>query len=196
MANATDERMGRSGNDRGPQQNAAAAGQPRGEDESRKDRAGIATMTQDDRRAFLRSEFLQQALPSPPALDGFHTCWLSTTNQYDTIARRVRLGYEPVKPSDIPGHDLATMKTGEYAGMIAVNEMLLYKIPQVVYEDMMALFHHELPNEQEEMLKANIELMAGGSLSKGMPLISEADMGDGTAELIKRRSGRAPTDWG
>ena len=34
-------------------------------------------------------EWTQSALPKVPDIPGFHLCWLSTTNSYDTIDKRI-----------------------------------------------------------------------------------------------------------
>ena len=48
------------------------------------------TTTQERRKMF--REFTQEALPSPPAKPGWHYVWLSTTNQYDPIYKRIQIG--------------------------------------------------------------------------------------------------------
>ena len=99
----------------------------------------------DERRKAWKDEWTQSALPSVPDIKGWHLCWLSTTNSYDSIDKRIRLGYVPVKAEEIPGLDSNKVKAGEHAGFISCNEMLLYKIPEDVYQDVMAHFHHEAP---------------------------------------------------
>jgi len=59
-------------------------------------------VSSEERRRMFRSEWLQEALPTPPEIPGYHLCWLSSTNQYDPIHKRMRLGYEPVKPKNYP----------------------------------------------------------------------------------------------
>jgi len=46
-----------------------------------------------------RDKWANSALPEIPAgtIPGMHLCWLSTTNTYDSIDKRMALGYEPVK---------------------------------------------------------------------------------------------------
>jgi len=44
-----------------------------------------------------------------------------------------RAGYEPIKPEDVPGWEYATLKTGDWAGFIGVNEMLAFKLPMDLY---------------------------------------------------------------
>ena len=50
-----------------------------------------------ERRKMWSEEMTQSALPKLPSMDGWHLCWLSTTNSYDSIDKRMRLGYVPVK---------------------------------------------------------------------------------------------------
>ena len=45
-------------------------------------------VSSEERRKMFRSEWLQEALPTPPEIPGFHLCWLSSTNQYDPIHHR------------------------------------------------------------------------------------------------------------
>jgi hypothetical protein len=70
-------------------------------------------VSSDERRKMFRSEWMQEALPNPPAIPGFHLCWLSTTNQYDPIHKRVRLGYTPVKAEDVKPGDIAIFEDDE-----------------------------------------------------------------------------------
>lgn len=153
-------------------------------------RGDPTAMSEDEIEEFLRNEFTTQVLPACPQIPGYHTCWLSTTNQYDTIPYRMRLGYTPVTADDVPMFRSTTVKTGEYSGMIGVNEMLLFKVPETIYQKLMRIFHHDRPNEEEERLRANLELMQGGELSKGRQLVTE--VGDGTEEMLKRGPARAP----
>lgn len=113
--------------------------------------------TTNERRKMFR-EFSQEALPTPPAIPGWHFCWLSTTNQYDPIYKRMRMGYEPVKAEDseaLKEFEHLRLKSGEYEGCIAVNEMVLFKIPQEIYQEVMEEYHHNMPLEEEERIKSN-----------------------------------------
>lgn len=122
-----------------------------------------AERTQKDGTAFsspervfnFRDEWSANALPTPPEIPGYHQCWLSTTNSYDPIHRRMRMGYEPVKADEVEGFETFKMRSGEFAGFVGCNEMMLFKIKIEVYQDMMAYFHHERPLEDEEAIKNN-----------------------------------------
>ena len=78
-------------------------------------------MTDDERLEMFRMNLYNDHLPNIPDIPGYHVCWLTTTNKSDTIQQRSRLGYELIRAEDVPGMELVTQKTGEYAGCIAVN---------------------------------------------------------------------------
>jgi len=114
-------------------------------DVSRVQEDGMALSTA-ERRRLLRQEWVQEVLPTPPGIPGFHLCWVSTTNSTDPIHKRMQLGYQPVRISEVPGFDQYKVADGsQFEGCIACNEMLLFKIPQEVYQDIMAIYHHDSP---------------------------------------------------
>lgn len=115
-------------------------------------------------------EWTQSALPKLPEMPGWHLCWLSTTNSYDSIDKRIRLGYVPVKTEEIPGFENFRVKAGEHAGFIACNEMLLFKIPMEVYQDIMLHMHHEKPMEEAEKIRVQLENLQGARDSSGRSL--------------------------
>ena len=88
-----------------------------------------------------RKTFFQSALPDLPPIPGYHVCWLTTENPRDPVHGRIRLGYEPIKAHDIPGWEHASMKTGEWAGCVGVNEMIAFKLPLHLYEAYMKEAH-------------------------------------------------------
>lgn len=123
-----------------------------------------------ERRKMLSDEWTQSALPKLPEMPGWHLCWLSTTNSYDSIDKRIRLGYVPVKTEEIPGFENYRVKAGEHAGFIACNEMLLFKIPMEVYQDIMLHMHHEKPMEESEKIRVQLEDLQGARDSSGRSL--------------------------
>lgn len=116
------------------------------------DRAGLGDlMSAEDYEALVRNEFEQTALPKPPAMPGWHLCWLTTTSQYDNIAKRQRVGYRPVRASEMPGFDPSNGQSLErFEGFITCNEMVLHKIPEAYFQQMMKYFHHTKPREDEQ----------------------------------------------
>lgn len=123
-----------------------------------------------ERRKMFSDEWTQSALPKLPEIPGWHLCWLSTTNSYDSIDKRIRLGYVPVKTEEIPGFENFRVKAGEHAGFIACNEMLLFKIPMDVYQDIMLHMHHEKPMEESEKIRVQLENLQGARDSSGRSL--------------------------
>ena len=115
----------------------------------------------DERRKMWKDEWTQSALPSVPDMKGWHLCWLSTTNSYDSIDKRIRLGYVPVKAEEVPGMENSRVKAGEHVGFVACNEMLLYKIPMEMYQDVMAHFHHDAPLEEANKIRLQAEQQVG-----------------------------------
>ena len=110
-----------------------------------------------ERRRLLRQEWVQEVLPTPPKIPGFHCCWLSTTNSTDPVFKRIQRGYVPVKASEVPGFGTQfTVSGGEFDGCIACNEMLLFKVDEQLYKDLMTIYHHDMPMEQEAAIRDTI----------------------------------------
>lgn len=143
----------------------------------------------DERLTEFRKQFYQSVLPDLPKIPGWHVCWLTTSNPGDSIQRRTRLGYEPIKADEIPGWNYASIKTGTYEGCIGVNEMVAFKLPIELYEAFMRESHHLQPLAEEGKLTAAVDtmkqMMAASAKSgmKGIKIIAE----DGYADL-----GQAP----
>jgi hypothetical protein len=87
-----------------------------------------------------------------------------------------------VKVSEIPGFSEYKVTQGEFEGCVACNEMLLFKIPEDLYQDIMRYFHYELPLEEEEMLKANAENAVEGQDNNGR----ELGVVEGYDNIVKR----------
>jgi hypothetical protein len=124
-----------------------------------------------ERRKMWSDEWTQSALPKVPDIPGWHLCWLSTTNAYDTIDKRIRLGYVPVMAEELPGFQNYKVKAGEHIGQISCNEMLLFKLPMEVYQDLMREWHYERPREEEEKIRVQVENLQGARDSNGKSLV-------------------------
>lgn len=136
---------------------ATVRGDRAGADADRQDKTGTS-LSPSERRQMLRQDWAQEILPKIPDIPGFHLCWVTTTNSADPIYRRMQRGYQPVKASDIPGFgEQFAIREGEFQGCIACNEMLLFKIPNELYEDLMMIFHHDIPLEQEQSIKERMQ---------------------------------------
>jgi len=107
-----------------------------------------------------RDKWQNSALPDIPAgtVPGMHLCWLSTTNSYDSIDKRMALGYEPVKAAELgKGFEgLGKMNSGKFEGCISCNEMVLFKLPEDVYQEVMRMLHLEDPLEHQRNITAQV----------------------------------------
>lgn len=136
-------------------------------------------ISEDDRLEMFRSQLFNDALPDLPEVPGYHMCWLTTQNPRDPIHRRMQLGYEPVRPEEVPGMAHASIKTGEYAGMIGVNEMIAFKLPMSLYEKFMQEAHHDAPLREEDKLAEVAEMMREQAERAGATMYE----GDGMSEM-------------
>jgi hypothetical protein len=137
-------------------------------------------ISEDDRLAMFRMQLYNDALPNIPDIPGYHVCWLTTTNNGDTIQHRLRLGYELIRAEDAPGMELVTMQTGEYAGCVAVKEMIAAKLPLSLYYRYMQEAHHDAPMREENKLEETAQLMREqAERSGGRLVVDEDDMRGG-----------------
>ena len=136
-------------------------------------------VTDDDRLEMFRAQLFNDALPDLPDMPGYHMCWLTTTNPRDPIHRRIQLGYEPIKATDVPGMEFASVKTGEWAGLIGVNEMIAFKLPETLYQRFMQEAHHDAPLREENKLAETAEIMRQQAEGSGSTLFE----GDGMMEM-------------
>ena len=127
------------------------------------------------RKEDFRSLFRQEVLPKLPPIPGYHVMWASTENTRDPILRRLQAGYEIVKAEDVPGFESMSIKTGEYAGAIAVNEMIALKCPEALYQEMMRHFHHDLPQEEERRRDAILDVVRDQAASRGLKVMEGED---------------------
>jgi hypothetical protein len=144
-------------------------------------------LSDEERLDEFRKSFFQSVLPDLPTIPGWHVCWLTTTNPRDSIAARTRLGYEPIQAEDIPGWEHATLRTGEWAGCVGVNEMIAFKLPMQLYEAYMREAHHVQPLYEEQKLSSVIDVIreeaaaAAKSGSRGIKF----ELEEGQAELVQ-----------
>jgi hypothetical protein len=134
------------------------------------------TKSKRERLDAFRDKWQNSALPDlpPGVLPGFHLCWLSTTNNYDSIDKRLALGYEPVKALELGKgfENLGKMSSGKFEGCISCNEMVLFKLPEEVYQEVMRMLHLEDPLEHQRNITAQVrgtaqEGKGGRSLLEG-----------------------------
>lgn len=136
-------------------------------------------ISDDDRLEMFRMQMHNDVLPDLPEIPGYHVCWLTTTNPRDPIQRRIRLGYEPVMAADVPGMEFASIKTGEWAGLIGINEMIAFKLPEHLYQAFMKEAHYDAPLREENKLSEAAEMMRQEAESSGSTMYE----GDGMTEM-------------
>ena len=122
------------------------------------------TKSRRERAEAFRDKWQNSALPDLPvgAIPGFHLCWLSTTNNYDSIDKRMALGYEPVKAAELgKGFEaLGKMSSGKFEGCVSCNEMVLFKLPEEIYQEVMRMMHLEDPLEHQRNITAAVRSTA------------------------------------
>ena len=148
-------------------------------------------VSDDERLTAYRTAMQQSALPQIPDIPGYHVCWLTTTNPREPIHSRLRLGYELLKPEELGGVYFETLKTGEWAGAIGVNEMIAAKIPMSLYQAYMAESHHHAPAREEAKLRDTAEQIKRQAEHMGAGI----QMGDGMAELRDEDSALPEPDF-
>ena len=127
-----------------------------------KDRATVdsSSTAHRERLDAFRDKWANSALPDIPkdAIPGMHLCWLSTTNTYDSIDKRMALGYEPVKASELGKsfEGLGKMNSGKFEGCVSCNEMVLFKLPEDVYQEVMKMLHLEDPLEHQRNITETV----------------------------------------
>lgn len=134
--------------------------------------------TDADRLEMFRNQLFNDALPDLPDIPGYHVCWLTTTNPRDPIHRRLQLGYEPVRADEVPGMEYASLKTGEYAGLIGVNEMIAAKLPMSLYQGFMQEAHHDAPLREETKLSDVADAIREQAERSGSRMIEEEGFSD------------------
>lgn len=151
-----------------------------------------------ERDQMLRDDALQNMLPTPPAKPGIHYFYASMLTQGGaSITWYRKLGYRPVRYEEMPGWATATMKSasGEYAGCITVNEMLLMQCNDADYKRYMRILHHDKPNEEAGRVKDMLDAMKNDVGEKNILSVADSPANDGFAEMERQTKFRRPIDF-
>lgn len=124
----------------------------------------------------------QTVLPNLPVMDGYHVCWLTTSNPRDSLQWRISVGYELISVSECPGWQGIGSQNGNYAGAVSVNEMVAARISISLYNKLMAAVGHALPMREEEKLRSNARLLRERARAQHVDI--EED--EGTAGIVNR----------
>jgi hypothetical protein len=125
--------------------------------ETERDSQGERDLTEAEYLQRYRDSIHNNVLPELPKIPGYHTFWATTTNPRDSVQRRLQMGYSFVKAEDFPGWESNSVKTGDYAGVIGLNEMVALKLPESLYQLYMRESHHHAPMAEEEKLRATVQ---------------------------------------
>jgi hypothetical protein len=151
--------------------------------DEREDGEQFEDLSDDERFDLFANSLDQSVLPDLPPMPGYHVCWLTTTHQSDTVAKRLRLGYELIRAHELgPQWDSTSLKTGDYAGCVGLNEMLAAKIPLKLWNRYMQKVHHDAPLSEEEKLRSAIDQMSDQAEVYGSKIVE----GDAMAGIVRR----------
>lgn len=142
-------------------------------------------LSEDEHFALFQEDAMSSVLPDLPHKQGYHVFWATTNNPRDPIARRLRMGYEFIRPDEIPGWGGIPATNGPFGNVIQVNEMVAMQIPLRLYNRMMREVHHTRPLGEEEKIRANLNAIRENAERQG----SRVAEGDGMPLLVQR----APT---
>lgn len=132
-------------------------------------------LTDDERLEIFRLAMFQNQLPSLPAIPGWHLVWLTTANPRDSIQGRLRLGYQLLRPEEVPGWEHNILTSGQYTGCIGINEMVAAKLPMRLYELYMTEAHHNQPLAEEGKLRSTLDAVRDAQ-GKGTQVYLEGGM--------------------
>lgn len=158
--------------------NLTAGRESRDQQDASREGAEESLVSSAERRRMFRNEFLQESLPQVHGDPNWHYCWLSSTNQYDPLHKRTRMGYVPVMATEISDLGHLQIKEGDRQGQIQCNEMLLFKLPMEVYQEYMQEVHHYQPMEEADKIRVQQEQLLDSTRdSAGKPLVTrEGDL--------------------
>lgn len=148
---------------------------------SRKERVilGDRELTDSERLTAFRMNLFNSQLPDLPAIEGWHVCWLTTTNRQDPIHGRLRVGFQLIKADDLPGFESISIKTGEFSGFVMVNEMIAAKLPMHLYQAFMKEVHYDQPLQEASKLLEDTQELQDKLKHKGVA----TSVGQGTLSL-------------
>lgn len=141
----------------------------------------------------LRGMYSQAILPDIPPIKGYHVCWLAANNSRDSIVQRMRLGYTPIRPEELPEfnfHETSVQRGTSFGDVITINEMMAFKLPETLYQLYMTEMHHKEPLRQEETLKQQVDRMREDAKAV------ESDLEEYDGMQMLRKSVKAPTFTG
>jgi hypothetical protein len=98
------------------------------------------------------------------------------------------MGYTPVVAEDVKGFEFVADKGGPTDGLIRVNEMVAYKLPQSLYNLYMRENHHYRPAQEQTKLTDTVTSLKNRAQQDS----GDIDEGDGVAALREINSVPVP----
>lgn len=129
--------------------------------------------TDPERRRQLRAIMDDTLLPNLPKRDGFHRCWVNILHQFDTVERRMRMGYWLVKHEDVKkeGWDCDEYRVKDassiYSGHVVWREMVAMETDQDNFIAIMRENHHDAPMDQARSIYENLEAASESVTDRG-----------------------------
>lgn len=139
-------------------------------------------LSEDERFELFQEDQISSVLPDLPLKPGYHVFWATTNNPRDPVARRLRMGYEFIRPSEIPGWSGLPVVNSPWGDVIQINEMVAMRIPLRLYNRMMNEVHHKRPLSEEEKIRSNLDSMRENAVRAGSRVVE----GDGMPLLVQR----------
>ena len=149
-------------------------------------------LSEDERFEMYAASHYQSILPDLPIIPGFHTFWATTTNGRDSVHQRLRMGYSVLRVEECPGWEGIGVQAANFTDVVGVNEMIAMKIPLSLYRRFMRHSHHDLPLQEEEKLRHQVEELKEQLSARN----SKVFEGDGTAEEFARNASRPVPQFG
>lgn len=123
---------------------------------------------------------LNNVLPKPPEVPGYHVMWESTM---DAAAPNLRhrldhLGYTFVKADECPTYHNHSSRTSMIPGVVSYNELVAVKIKAGREQVIAKRFHHDMPLTREVAIRKKAAEMADYEGRK-----VKVTMDEGTREL-------------
>jgi hypothetical protein len=96
-----------------------------------------------------------------------------------------------VKAEELSGFDSFRVKSGEHAGFVSCNEMLLFKLPMDIYQAVMSKFHHSAPQEEAQKIEVQLENLQGQARDSSNRRLLQIE-GEGFGRYDKQQPNNAP----
>ena len=124
-------------------------------------------------------------LDTPDAPEGYHYRWvrheLKGVDDTRNVVSRLRQGYEPVKPSDLPEDFVTQVATdGPHAGAVINGDLILCKIPMENIRERRAYYSSKAQKQQNAV---NAQLLKDNSPIAPIDVSNKSSVSTGNREM-------------